>query len=110
MEDAIKSGDTEKLEHLLEEGADPNGHTEEKIPYLFLTEKIEILTVLLEYGADITTEDENGFTVMDYHESMDAIQTKLVIKRPKFLRYRCSVKQTQKKNTTRRVKRSPISS
>ena len=111
MEKAILDGDLEKIELLLEEGADPNGKSADtQTPYLFLSDKIPIIKLLLEYGADITATDENGFTIQDYNDEVEAMYTKIIVKQPKFVNYKYSRKQSQTRNKTRRVKRSQISS
>jgi hypothetical protein len=109
MEKAILANDTETLLFLLKEGHDPNGQTEEKIPYLFLTDNEEILKLLVEYGADLETVDEFGFTILDYTDiEFPKPKNTITLPATKFVNYRETKRAAQKRTKTRRVKQSHV--
>ena len=110
MEKAILANDIETLLFLLKEGHNPNGQTKEKIPYLFLTENEAILKLLVEYGADLETTDEFGFTLLDYTD-IEFPKPKNIITLPstKFVNYRETKRATQKRAKTRRARQSHVS-
>ena len=66
MQQAVEANLIEELRTILELGGDPNTKTAEGRPMLFLTENLEIISLLLEYGANPKLEDQYGFTVQDY--------------------------------------------
>ena len=80
MEEAILNNDIDTVKYLLEEGCDPNTKTETGTPLLFLNENLEILTLLLDYGADATVPDENGFILEDYCDDDSKL---LLLKKPR---------------------------
>jgi hypothetical protein len=105
MEEALHANDTEKVEALLVEGADPNMKTESGNPILFLTENQEIIKLLLEYGADPQVEDVDGFKMEDYTDDDTIKQLLTLPKKPpltKFIKYRGTIKSLKKVNKTRR--------
>ena len=71
MEDAINQNDIASVKYLLEQGYNPNSKTESDTPLIFITESLEILNLLLDFGADPKIADENGFTMDDYCEEND---------------------------------------
>ena len=99
------ANDTETVLFLLKEGHNPNGQSEEKIPYLFLTDNEEILKMLVEYGADLETVDEFGFTVLDYTDiEFPKPKNTITLPATKFVNYRETKRAAQKRTKTRRVK------
>lgn len=71
MEEAINQNDIASVKYLLEQGYNPNSKTETDTPLIFTTESLEILNLLLDFGADPKLPDENGFTLDDYCDEND---------------------------------------
>jgi ankyrin repeat protein len=71
MEDAINKNDISAIKYLLEQGYDPNSKTATDTPLIFTTESLDILNLLLDFGADPKLADENGFTLDDYCDEND---------------------------------------
>jgi hypothetical protein len=110
MEKAILANDIDALLFLLKEGHNPNGQTEEQIPYLFLTENEAILKLLVEYGADLKTVDESGFTVLDYTDiEFPKPKNTITLPATKFVNYRETKRSAQKRSKTRRAPQSHVS-
>jgi hypothetical protein len=116
MEKAILAEDLEEIKALLEEGYDPNGKTETNTPYIFITENIKILELLISYGADTKARDENGFILEDYTDDAKIIlllnneKNTIIVKPSKFIKYRGTLRGKQNRATTRRrAKQSDLS-
>jgi ankyrin repeat protein len=73
MEDAILSNDISLLKFYLDQGSNPNEKNKDGTPYLFLTTNLEVIEVLLTYGANPKTIDEYGFTIEDYIDDDEII-------------------------------------
>jgi hypothetical protein len=71
MEDAINQNNIDAVKYLLEQGYNPNSKTDTETPLIFISENLEILNLLLDFGADPTLPDENGFTMEDYYDEND---------------------------------------
>jgi hypothetical protein len=111
MEKAIGSGDIESLTFLLQEGHNPNGCSDDGTPYLFISDNTDVIRLLLEYGAEPDTQDENGFKILDYYENLTFVPKNTITMNPtKFTQYRGTKKAGQKRSKTRRAKRSDESS
>ena len=106
MEEAVINNDLETLKFLLEQGHDPNGTNIEGRPYIFLTDNREIITLLLDNGADPKKPDEYGFLLEDYANDIQLIETlkkernSITIKPSKFNKYRETTKENKKKRRT----------
>jgi ankyrin repeat protein len=68
METAILENDIDTVKYLLQNGFDPNYKNSAGTPLIFLTEKPEILEILLSHGADSKCPDQYNFTLEDYCE------------------------------------------
>jgi ankyrin repeat protein len=67
--EAVKAGDMEKVEQLLEQGADVNAKGEDDVTVLMmatLTGNTDAVQVLLAKGADVTPKDKFGWDAMMY--------------------------------------------
>lgn len=107
MEEAIAASDLSTIKDLLEDGYDPNTVNAEGTPLLFLTEKSEIIDLLLSYGADSKKPDENGFLLSEYTEDETIlallVKERNIISQPKkFSRYRGTIRAKNTRTKTRR--------
>jgi ankyrin repeat protein len=66
MEDAIIKNDIDTVKYLLEQGYDPNSKTATDTPLIFICENLDILNLLLDFGADPKIVDEYGFRLDEY--------------------------------------------
>lgn len=78
---AIVQGDIETVKRLIELGEDVNKKSLGKTPVIFAARynKAEILSLLLENGADLTIRCENGFTPKRHAELSNAKEALAVI-------------------------------
>ncbi len=65
--DAVVMEDEQAVKDLLAAGADPNGvsHAGSMLSYAVVDGNLEILRSLIDYGADVTKADNNGFSPLD---------------------------------------------
>ena len=109
MQHAVEENLVEELRTILESGADPNAKTAEGRPMIFLSENLEILTLLLEYGANPKLEDQYGFTLQDYTDDDKIIsllnenRESIIITSEKFNKYRGTFKQKSDRAKTRKL-------
>lgn len=110
MEEAIIKNDIDTIKYLLDQGFDPNHKDETETPLLFKTHNLEILKILLDYGADSKCTDENGFMLEDYSDD-DAILSLLnkprnviIATKTKTINYKETFKLKQKRAKTFKVK------
>jgi ankyrin repeat protein len=111
MEDAINQNNIEAVKYLLEQGYNPNSKTETDTPLIFTTESLEILNLLLDFGADPKLADENGFTMEDYcAENDDKIKllrkerNTLNVCQSKLIRYNETIRLKKRRAKTLRSK------
>jgi len=116
MQKAVEENLIEELRTILESGADPNTKTVEGRPMIFLSENLEILSLLLEYGANPKLEDQYGFTVQDYSDDDKIIsllnenrEPIIISSSDKFIKYRGTFRSKSDRAKTRKLpKTQPI--
>ena len=116
MQQAVEANLVEELRTILESGADPNTKNAEGRPMIFLSENLEILSLLLEYGANPKLEDQYGFTVQDYTDDDKIIsllnenrEPIIISSSEKFNKYRGTFKGKSDRAKTRKLpKAQPI--
>jgi hypothetical protein len=116
MQQAVEANLVEELRTILESGADPNTKNAEGRPMIFLSENLEILSLLLEYGANPKLDDQYGFTVQDYTDDDKIIsllnenrEPIIISSSEKFNKYRGTFKGKSDRAKTRKLpKTQPI--
>jgi ankyrin repeat protein len=110
MEEAILKNDIDTVKYLLDEGFDPNTKTNTNTPLIFRCKNLEILKLLLDYGADTKSPDEHGFILEDYCDDDETLsllnkpRNVIIISKTKTIKYRETLRLRQKRTKTLRRK------
>lgn len=110
MEEAILKNDIDTVKYLLEQGHDPNSKTETDTPLIFITTNLEVLKLLLDYGADAKCPDENGFILENYCDDDETLsllnkpRNVILVPQTKTIKYRETLRLRQKRAKTFRRK------
>jgi|Laugrespbdmm15sn_2_1035079.scaffolds.fasta_scaffold119164_1 hypothetical protein len=111
MEEAIHKNDIDTIKYLLEQGHDPNSKTEVGTPLIFISTNLEILKLLLDYGADACCPDEYGFVLQDYTDNDEALsllnkpRNVILVAETKTIKYNETLRLRKKRAKTLRIKK-----
>jgi hypothetical protein len=111
MEEAIHKNDIDTIKYLLEQGYDPNSKTETGTPLIFISTNLEILKLLLDYGADACCPDEYGFVLQEYCDNYEALlllnkpRNTIIVAETKTIKYNETLRLRKKRAKTLRIKK-----